>query len=42
LKLILCQITSYPPRDRYAIQLDDKDFAKGSLNWKEEQNADST
>ena len=31
---ILCQITSQSLRDRYAIQLDDKDFAEGSLKQK--------
>ena len=28
---ILCQITSQSLRDRHAIQLDDRDFAEGSL-----------
>lgn len=31
---ILCQITSQSLRDRYAIQLDDADFAEGSLRRK--------
>jgi mRNA interferase MazF len=29
--LILCQITSQPIKDSYAISLDDKDFETGSL-----------
>ena len=31
---ILCQITSRLLRDQYAIQLDDENFAKGSLKQK--------
>lgn len=31
---ILCQITSHLLRDRYAIQLNDKGFAEGSLKRK--------
>lgn len=31
---ILCQITSQALRDKYAIQLDDKDFAEGNLRQK--------
>jgi mRNA interferase MazF len=30
--LILCQITSQRIKDKYAISIDDKDFAEGSLN----------
>jgi mRNA interferase MazF len=30
--LILCQITSKRIKDKYAISIDDKDFAEGSLN----------
>ena len=30
-ELLLCQITSQPVRDRYAIALDDTDFQTGSL-----------
>lgn len=29
--LILCQITSQPVRDQYAISIDDQDFATGGL-----------
>lgn len=31
---ILCQITSRPMRDRYAVELDDSDFESGSLKRK--------
>jgi len=30
--VILCQITSQPVSDRYAVTIDEKDFASGSLN----------
>jgi len=30
--VILCQITSQPIRDRYALAIDEKDFAAGGLN----------
>ena len=30
--VILCQITSRPIRDRYALAIEEKDFAKGGLN----------
>ena len=31
-ELLLCQITSQPVRDRYAVALSDADFHSGSLN----------
>lgn len=30
--VILCQITSQPVRDRYALAIEETDFASGSLN----------
>ena len=31
--VILCQITSKAPRDRYSVSVDDRDFSVGSLKY---------